>query len=85
MNSVEGRVRVRVETDSTGCVIRVDVAQSSGAPELDQAGMLMGFEIQFMPGEVDGKAVGGTFIQPITFGLLDAELRLPTAPPQPQP
>lgn len=83
-NSVEGRVRIFVEADSTGCVTRSAVAQSSGAPELDRAGMQMAFELQLMPGEVDGKAVGGRFTQPITFEVRNGP-RPPAGAAQPQP
>jgi TonB family protein len=76
-------VRVYVEIDTTGCVTRTTIAQSSGAPELDQAGMLMGLDMQFMPGEVDGKAVAARFVQPMTFSMGTLQPRAAVAQPQP--
>jgi TonB family protein len=82
-HKVVGRVRVYVEIDTTGCVTRTTIAQSSGAPELDQAGMLMGLDMQFMPGEVDGKAVAARFVQPMTFSMGTLQPRAAVAQPQP--
>jgi TonB family protein len=83
-NTVEGRVTVIVDMDSTGCVTRTAVSRSSGAPDLDRAGMLMAFEMQLMPGEVDGKAVAGRFTQSITFSMRN-DPPPPGGATQPQP
>jgi TonB family protein len=84
MHSVEGGERVFVQIDATGCVTRTAIAQSSGAPELDRAGMSMAFAMEFVPGEVDGKAIViDRFILPITFSVKDAEPPVGAGQPPP--
>jgi TonB family protein len=70
IHGVSGRVRVRIEIDATGCVARVSVVGSSGAPALDEASQKWAFQMQFLPGIKDGNPVGARFIQPITFSAL---------------
>ncbi|HUG73952.1 MAG TPA: energy transducer TonB [Steroidobacteraceae bacterium] len=91
MFRVEGRVGVIVDIDATGCVTRTAIAQSTGAPELDRAGMLMALDMQFVPGDVEGKVLAGRFIQGIVFsapmlGFAPVSLKsIYTGNTQPQP
>lgn len=66
---VEGVVRVGVRINAGGCVMAVMIRESSGAAELDGAGMRLVFDMQFTPAERDGAAVGGSFILPVRFSM----------------
>lgn len=74
---VEGVMRVGVRIDPGGCVTAVMIRQSSGAAELDQAGMRLVFDMQFTPPEQEGRPVGSSFILPVRFSMAGA------APAQP--
>jgi TonB family protein len=74
---VEGVVRVGVRINPGGCVIAVMIRQSSGATELDHAGMRLVFDMQFTPPEFEGGPVGSAFILPVRFSMT------PVAPAQP--
>lgn len=83
---MEGRVRVRIEIDGSGCVRRAAVVSTSGYLLLDQAAMRMAFDYEFIPAEENGKArERDAFIQPLTFSLRDEPTAPQGAPPQPQP
>lgn len=66
---VEGVVRVGVRIDAGGCVTAVMIRQSSGATELDSAGMRLVFDMQFTPAERDGAPVGSSFVLPVRFSM----------------
>lgn len=69
---VEGVVRVGVRINAGGCVMAVMIRQSSGATELDQAGMRLTFDMQFTPPEFEGRPVGSSFILPVRFSMVAA-------------
>ena len=80
-NGIEATVRVHVEWDAAGCVIRSSVASSSGSQSMDQAALHASFGLEMHPAIVEGKPQGDGATLPMRFSL-----RGPAAPdPQPQP
>jgi TonB family protein len=67
--TVEGLVRIAVDIDATGCVVAAGINRSSGVELLDEAGIRVAFEMQFTPGEIAGKPVGGRHVMPFRFQL----------------
>jgi TonB family protein len=67
--SVEGIVHIAVKIDAGGCVQAAGVKRSSGADQLDQAGIEVAFLMQFTPAEVNGKASESIGVIPIRFRL----------------
>ena len=65
----EGTVMVSLKISATGCAMAAALAGSSGSPMLDQAVMQFYETIDFVPGEVDGKAIESTVTMPIVFKL----------------
>jgi TonB family protein len=66
---VAGTVRAMAGYDSTGCIIAVSIADSSGSDELDDAATRFVFDVALTPGEVDGKAVSGVVVIPVRFSM----------------
>ena len=62
-----GRVQLLVTIDATGHVASVEVAESSGNADLDQAAADAARYWRFTPGKSGGKAVGGQVIVPVNF------------------
>jgi TonB family protein len=66
----EGGVMLQVTVSETGCLERVEILQSSGVSELDQAALKWASEaITFLPAERDRKAVAATAKVPVKFSL----------------
>jgi TonB family protein len=70
---VEGRVRVRVEIDATGCVVGAAVEETTGAAVLDSAGVEYAFGLQFAPPTADGKTIATTATVPIVFRFAEEQ------------
>jgi TonB family protein len=67
-----GKVAVRVFISELGCIDRVEIEKSSGAPELDESALDWGEqELKFLPAEIDGKAVATERVLAVTFDLKD--------------
>lgn len=62
-----GQVVLRARLDVEGRPFAVEVAGSSGHPELDQAGLATLREWRFWPEVKDGKPVEGTIMVPLDF------------------
>jgi serine protease Do len=65
----EGLVMVSVRVSATGCAIAAAISGSSGSEMLDEAVMQFYETIDFVPGEIDGKAVESTPTLPVIFKL----------------
>jgi TonB family protein len=65
----EGIVRVSVRISSTGCALAAAIASSSGSEMLDAAVLKFYETIDFLPGEVDGRAIDSTVTLPVAFKL----------------
>jgi TonB family protein len=65
----QGVVRVSLHISATGCAVAAAIATSSGSEMLDEAVMKFYETIDFVPGEVDGKAVESTVTLPVVFKL----------------
>jgi TonB family protein len=68
---VVGLVRVRVRVSPSHCVERVQVAETSGSPELDDAALTIALLSQFAAPTRDGKTQEAESILPIRFSLQD--------------
>lgn len=66
---IEGTVRVRIEIDEGGCVVAATVMETSASGMLDQAAVRRALEQEWVPAEVDGKAVPFAAIQPVNYSL----------------
>ncbi|MEO6056961.1 MAG: energy transducer TonB [Gemmatimonadales bacterium] len=66
---IEGRVVLRLYTDSTGTLARdsTRVAESSGYPALDSAALSGSAALRFAPARRAGRPVAGAFLQPVHF------------------
>ena len=66
---IEGRVLLRLYADSQGTLVgdSTRVAESSGYPALDSAAVSGAAGLRFSPALRHGRAVAGTFLQPIQF------------------
>ena len=66
---IEGRVLLRLWTDSTGRLVEdsIGVAESSGYPAFGSAAVVSAKYLQFAPGRRNGVAVAMSFTQPILF------------------
>lgn len=68
---ITGKVRVRMDYDTTGCITRVIVLATSASPDLDQAAIMYALEaIELAPAIVDGIPQAGAVVLPLTFSLL---------------
>lgn len=63
----EGTVRMGIEVDADGTVRSVDIVESSGFVELDQAAVRAAVRWRFIPATRDGAAVRARIEVPITF------------------
>lgn len=63
----QGRVIVRAELDEQGSVAMARVAQSSGSPRLDEAGVAAVRQWRCQPAMRDGQAVRAVAMQPFNF------------------
>ena len=82
----EGLVMVRLQVSATGCATAAAISGSSGSEMLDEAVMQFYDTIDFIPGEIDGKAVESTptyagRLQPC-FEVMSKAAPLGTAPTQ---
>ncbi len=79
-------VVLTVTVDADGHVSKVDVAQSSGAADLDEAAMVAARQWTFTPAMKDGKAVASRIKMPFHFAppAPPPELLTPAPPPQGQ-
>jgi TonB family protein len=67
-----GPVTIHMWISELGCIDRVEIAQSSGAPELDDAALDWAeHEIAYLPAEVNGKALASERSLTIMFNLQD--------------
>lgn len=66
---IEGTVTLRVELDARGQVVSVRVAQSSGSPLLDAAGIAAVGRWHCVPAQRDGLPVAAVALQPLQFVL----------------
>jgi TonB family protein len=65
-----GDVTLRLFISELGCVDRVEIAKSSGTPELDESALDWGErDLQFLPAEIDGKPVATERLLAVTFDL----------------
>jgi TonB family protein len=66
---IEGRVLLRLYTDSTGRLIpdSTRIAESSGYPALDSAALAGSAELRFSPALHQGQPVAAPFLQPVQF------------------
>lgn len=64
-----GRVLLRVTVNAAGCLQRIEVLQSSGAPELDDAAVNYCEYTKFRPAERDGRPITSSSVLPIKFNL----------------
>ena len=66
---IEGRVLLRLYTDSTGRLIpdSTRLAESSGYPALDSAALAGSGEFRFSPALRQGQPVAAQFLQPVQF------------------
>lgn len=69
MLMIEGLVRVRVEWDSTGCVLRTVVFASSGSESLDSAALRAALELSMDPMTIRGVPQADASILPVRFSL----------------
>ena len=65
----EGLVMVSIRVSATGCAVAATISGSSGSAMLDEAVMQFYETIDFIPGEIDGKAVESTPTLPVIFKL----------------
>jgi TonB family protein len=65
----EGIVMVSLRISATGCALAAAISSSSGSEMLDEAVLKFYETIDFLPGEVDGKAIESTVSVPIVFKL----------------
>ncbi|MEN0074189.1 MAG: energy transducer TonB, partial [Paracraurococcus sp.] len=65
----QGAVRLILHVDSTGEVVSVEVAQSSGHPELDESARRAALGWRFQPARRDGIAVPSTVGNTVHFRL----------------
>jgi TonB family protein len=84
-HSVEGRVRVLVDYDATGCVVATAIRESAGSELLDQAGLEYGFSLVLQPAEENGKRVGSRIFAPVTFQMMEVPGRPSDPATQAQP
>jgi TonB family protein len=66
---VEGVVRITVNVSAGGCVTRARIEETSGSPELDDAGLNFALVIRFLPPLRDGVQVESDGIIPIRFKM----------------
>lgn len=66
-----GHVVIRFVVSETGCVTRTELLRSVGVDELDDAALVWGEAVQFLPAVRDGKAVASTSDFTVTFKLTD--------------
>jgi len=67
-----GDVTLRLFISELGCIDRVEIAKSSGTPELDESALNWGErDLRFLPAEVDGKPVASERLLGVTFDLKD--------------
>lgn len=76
----EGIVFLRVLPDAHGNVARVEIDQSSGHPELDQAASQGVMSWRFVVRRIDGKALEEWRTVPIEFRILGSSAWFPPAP-----
>lgn len=69
---VEGRVVLRLQVAASGCLVAYGVAQSTGAPSLDQAAMEWVEDMRFEPAATDGVAYESEVMLPVMFRLEQA-------------
>ena len=65
----EGVVKVSIRVSATGCASAAAIVSSSGSRLMDDAVMKFYESIEFLPGELDGKAVDSTVTMPVVFKL----------------
>jgi TonB family protein len=69
---IAGPVTIHMWISELGCIDRVEIAQSSGAPELDDAALDWAeHDIAYLPAEVNGKALPSERSLTIAFDLKD--------------
>ncbi|HEU4604026.1 MAG TPA: energy transducer TonB [Steroidobacteraceae bacterium] len=69
---LSGSVTLHLWISELGCIDRVEVAQSSGAPELDEAALDWAEQdLTVLPAEVDGKPVASDRLFAVNFDLKD--------------
>lgn len=72
MNLVEGTVRVRLEWDANGCVMRSSVVGSSGSEAMDAAALRVSLGVEMEPAISGGVAQAEGAVLPIRFALRPA-------------
>jgi TonB family protein len=70
-NGVQGLVAIRLTISSTGCMLRGEIRNSSGVPELDEAAIQWAEGSSFLPAERDGQAVEGVMSMRVRFEIKD--------------
>lgn len=69
---ISGSVRVRLEYDTTGCVTRAVVLETSASADLDGAAARFVLDTEVNPAVVDGKPAAGGLVQKVNFNLADS-------------
>jgi TonB family protein len=64
---LSGAVSVRASVSETGCIETVEIAQSSGSRELDEAALNLALVGRYRPGSEGDKAVPGSLVYRVKF------------------
>jgi serine protease Do len=67
----EGEVKISLRISATGCALAAARVRSSGSDMMDEAVMQYYETIEFLPAEIDAKAVETTAVLPVVFKLRD--------------
>jgi TonB family protein len=67
----EATIVLAAEVSATGCLQSVAIAESSGAPVLDQAALDWAKQLRYLHGEKGGRPVAGSARFAVTFRLTD--------------
>ena len=68
---VQGAVTLRTSISDTGCLMRAEIAESSGDRTLDQGALELAMAGSYVPGSKDGKAIPGEMKFRVKFELQD--------------
>ena len=70
---VEGRVLLAIDVDTGGCVQSAAIAESTGSPALDEAGIAFAMQASFVAAELDSKPVASSVRLPVNFSMQDTK------------